>query len=214
MSDATADVLALLEQVGAIITGSHIVYTSGKHGSSYVNKDRLYPHTAITSIVASRMAAAFAGAGVEVVAGPTIGGVILAQWVAHHLTQQVGQPVLAIYAEEQRGADGSRQRSFRRGYDGYLPNKRTLIVEDILTTGQSARAVVDAVVQAGGIPVGVVALCNRGGVQAEDLGVLHLVALTSLELEAWDAAECPLCAAGIPINTAVGKGAAFLAQRR
>jgi len=27
---------------GAVITGSHFVYTSGKHGSAYVNKDAVY----------------------------------------------------------------------------------------------------------------------------------------------------------------------------
>lgn len=213
MNQPASDALQLLEQVGAIIQNSHIVYTSGKHGSSYVNKDALYPHTTITSQIAAQMAASFASAGVAIVAGPTIGGVILAQWVAYHLTQQGRQPVLAIYAEEQTGADGTRTRIFRRGYDSYLPGKRTLIVEDILTTGQSARAVVDAVQRAGGVPVGVAALCNRGGVDAAQLGVPHLAALTSLDLAAWDAAACPLCAAGVPINTAVGKGAAFLAQQ-
>ena len=29
-----------------MITGSHVVYTSGKHGSAYVNKDAVYPNTA------------------------------------------------------------------------------------------------------------------------------------------------------------------------
>ena len=210
--DADLSVLELLEHVGALIGNSHIVYTSGKHGSSYVNKDALYPHVQITSHVAYRMATPFGAAGVEVVAGPTIGGVILAQWVAYHLTQ-LGTPVLAIYAEEQLDAAGTKQRVFRRGYDQHLPNKRVLIVEDILTTGQSARAVVDAVVAGGGIPIGVAALCNRGSVTAEQLGVPRLVALTNLALEAWDAATCPLCAAGVPINTSVGKGAAFLAQQ-
>jgi orotate phosphoribosyltransferase len=43
------NVLKMLERVGAIITDSHIVYTSGKHGSAYVNKDAVYPHTLETS---------------------------------------------------------------------------------------------------------------------------------------------------------------------
>jgi len=35
----------ILAEAGAVITGSHVVYTSGRHGSAYVNKDAVYPHT-------------------------------------------------------------------------------------------------------------------------------------------------------------------------
>ncbi len=33
------EVLDILAKTGAVITNSHIVYTSGKHGTAYVNKD-------------------------------------------------------------------------------------------------------------------------------------------------------------------------------
>lgn len=203
-------VSAILERVGAIITDSHLVYTSGRHGSSYVNKDALYPHIQETSFVCAQIAAGFAGAGVEVVAGPTIGGVIMAQWVAYHLEQLGGDPVLAVYAEEESsGAD--RRRVFRRGYGELLQGRRVLIVEDILTTGISARLVVDAVRESGGEPLGVGALCNRGGVTDETLAVPQLLALVAVPLQSFAAEECPLCRAGIPVETRVGKGAAFLA---
>lgn len=207
-----ADILAILERVNALITGSHIVYTSGRHGSSYVNKDALYPHTRETSQVCASIAARFRAAEVAVVAGPTVGGVIMAQWVAHHLQALSGQTVLAVYAEE-AGTGTERRRVFRRGYAELLAGQRVLVVEDVLTTGGSARQVVQAVQAAGGTVVGLGALCNRGGVTAAMLEVPDLVALVNVPLESWDAAECPLCRAGVPINTRVGKGAAFLAQQ-
>jgi len=37
------DALGVLVRVGAIVT-SHLVYTSGRHGEAYVNKDALYTH--------------------------------------------------------------------------------------------------------------------------------------------------------------------------
>ncbi|NJK79346.1 MAG: phosphoribosyltransferase [Chloroflexaceae bacterium] len=206
------DTMMILERLGAIVANSHIVYTSGRHGRAYVNKDALYPYTQETSLIAARIAAAFADDQIEIVAGPTIGGVILAQWVAHHLGYVLGRPVLAVFAEEQIGIDGSRLRVFRRGYADYLTSRRVLVVEDVLTTGQSARAVVDAVDAAGGQVAGLGALCNRGGVTAEILHVPRLAALVDLPLESWDEAECPLCAAGVPVNTAVGKGAEFVAR--
>ncbi len=207
MSDT--DVLATLAAVGALISGDHLVYTSGRHGSSYVNKDALYPHTVATSAVCARIAERFADAGVEVVAGPTVGGVILAQWTAHHLSALAGGEVLAVYAEEEQ-IDERRRRVFRRGYDALLAGRRVLVVEDILTTGGSARMVVEAVAAAGGDVVGVGAICNRGGVTAEVLGAPLLFALAELPLESFAPEECPLCRAGVPINTRVGKGAAFL----
>ncbi|MFP4437636.1 MAG: phosphoribosyltransferase family protein [Chloroflexaceae bacterium] len=206
-----AEIRAILEQVDAIITGSHLVYTSGRHGSSYVNKDALYPHTAATRQVCAAIAVHFRDADVEVVAGPTVGGVIMAQWVAHHLSELTCRSVLAVYAEES-GAQEKR-RIFRRGYDELIAGKRVLVVEDVLTTGGSARQVVDAVRDAGGQVVGLGALCNRGGLTAAALDVPAFVALVTVPLESWDAAECPLCRAGVPINTRVGKGAAFLARQ-
>jgi len=49
----------------------------------------------------------------------------------------------------------------------------------------------------------------RGGVTAEDLGSPSLVSLADLPLESWDAAECPLCRAGVPVNVEVGRGREF-----
>ncbi len=206
-------VLALLAQVGALITGDHLVYTSGRHGSSYVNKDALYPHTAATSAVCAQIARHFVAAGVEVVAGPTVGGVIMAQWTAHHLSALTGREVLAVYAEEEPDGEGKR-RVLRRGYDALVAGRRVLVVEDILTTGGSVRLVVAAVRAAGGTVVGVGALCNRGAVTAELIDAPELYALSEVPLESYAPAECPLCAAGVPVNTRVGKGAAFLAAQR
>ena len=38
------EVLEILQNVGAFRSG-HFVFTSGRHGDSYVNKDALYTHT-------------------------------------------------------------------------------------------------------------------------------------------------------------------------
>ncbi|MCS6883409.1 MAG: phosphoribosyltransferase family protein [Oscillochloridaceae bacterium] len=206
------DILALLASVGALITNDHLVYTSGRHGSSYVNKDALYPHTAATAAVCERIARRFTGAGVEVVAGPAIGGVILAQWTAYHLSALEGREVLAVYAEEETAAEGKR-RVLRRGYDALTRGRRVLVVEDVLTTGGSARQVVEAVQAAGGEVIGVGALCNRGGVTADTVAVPELFALVDVPLESYGAEDCPLCAAGVPINTQVGKGAAYVRER-
>jgi orotate phosphoribosyltransferase len=208
MSDQS--VFELLERVGALITESHVVYTSGRHGSAYVNKDALYLHPRETALVCAELVRPFAADMVDVVVGPTIGGVILAQWGAWHLNQRrASGETLAAYAEEE-GED--KQRVFRRGYDEQVRGKRVVIVEDILNTGGSARKVVDAVRHLDATIIGMSVLCNRGGVTGEDLGGVDLYALTEISLESWDASECPLCRSGVPLNTTIGKGRMLLTR--
>lgn len=206
--NSQTNVLAILEQVGALITEDHLVYTSGRHGSSYVNKDALYPHTSETSLVCREIAIRFAHEPIEVVAGPAIGGVILAQWVAHHLSLLRGEAVLAAYAEASspHGASSGGRHTFRRGYGELVAGKRVLVVDDVLTTGGSARSVVTAVREQGGIVIGLGAICNRGNLSAESLTVPILCSLVNLSWESWEAHECPLCQRGIPINPRLGKG--------
>lgn len=197
-----SDKREFLHQIGAIVTNSHIVYTSGKHGSSYVNKDAIYPHTEITSQLCLEIASHFKDTQIEVVVAPAIGGVILSQWVAFHLTQILKKEVLGVYAEKNDDAF-----IIRRGYEKLCASKRILVVEDILTTGGSVKKVVEAVRSVKGNIVGVAALCNRGNIKSEDLGnVPELYSLIQVQLDSWEEKDCPLCQQGIPINKNLGKG--------
>ncbi len=203
--------LDIFKKVGAIITDTHVVYASGKHGNAYVNKDAVYPHTREISGLCRLLAEKFKGMGVEIVAGPTVGGVILSQWVAHFLSELDGREVLAIFAEEETTPDGEKRRFFKRGYDKLITGKKCLVVEDILTTGGSAKKVVDAVRSKGGEIKACGALVNRGNVKEADIGA-PLVALVNITLDAWDEKNCPLCKKGVPVNTEVGKGKEYLAK--
>ena len=71
------EVINILKKVGAIVTDSHIVYTSGKHGSAYVNKDALYPHIEETSQIGMFFAQKFKDLDIDIVVAPALGGIIL-----------------------------------------------------------------------------------------------------------------------------------------
>ena len=86
-------------------------------------------------------------------------------------------------------------------------------MEDVLTTGGSVRQVVELVRQHAGNIVGVSALCNRGKVQPEDIGGVPIHSLIEVDLQTYPADVCPFCQAGVPINTDLGKGRAFLAKQ-
>ena len=117
--------------------------------------------------------------------------------------------VLPVYAKKEADASFAS----KCGYDRLVRDTRVLIVEDILTTGGSVREVVSAVCRCGGDPVAVAALCKRGAVTADTLGITgKLLSLTSIDLSSWDEQACPL-SRRCPINTDVGQGREFLARR-
>lgn len=203
--------LEVLESVNAVLTNDHFVYTSGKHGSAYVNKDAIYPHTKATVWLCRAIAEGFRAKNIQVVVGPEKGGIILSQWTTSHLTRLTGSEVLAVYAEK----DGENF-VIKRGYEALIPGKRVLIVEDVLTTGGSVKKVMETVRKLGGNAVGIGAICNRGGVTESDFGIPptpSLFALTNVSLDAWDEGNCHLCDEGVPINTSVGKGKEFLERK-
>ncbi|MDP2665277.1 MAG: phosphoribosyltransferase family protein [bacterium] len=208
------DALKTLQGVGAVIANSHFVYTSWRHGSAYINKDALYPHTRETSMLCRAIAERFAADGVQVVIAPAVGGVILSTWTADFLTKMTLTEVLGVYADKAT-IDGEDGFVIKRGYEKIIPKKRVLVVEDLLTTGGSVLKVVKAVRAIGGEIIGVGVLCNRGGVTPADLGdVPRLVALTNIKMDSWDEADCSLCKQGVPINTSIGHGKAFLARKQ
>lgn len=208
------EVLQILADVGAVITNSHIVYTSGKHGSAYVNKDAVYPHVEITSQLCRAIAEHFSNEdlyGIDAVVAPAIGGVNLCTWTAYWLEKLTNRKALALYAEK---TEDGETFVFRRGYDKFIPNRRILAVEDVLTTGGSAKKVIEVTRALGGNVLGLGVLCNRGGITPQDVAdPPELFALVNVQLDAWDEADCPLCAQNVPINTDVGKGREYLAKK-
>jgi len=202
------DIIRIFERTGAILEG-HFVYTSGKHGRIYVNKDFLYMFVLKVKLLCKIIAEHFEDKNIELVAGPAIGGVALTQWIAFALMQLTGKEVLAVYSE-----DGpNNTKIFKRGYDKHIKGKPVLIAEDITTTGGSVKKTVEAVEALGGIVMGVGLLWNRGAITSQDLGVPEVFSLVNVTFEAFDEEECPFCAQKISINTNVGKGREYLAKK-
>ncbi len=202
--------LEILRETGGYITGSHIVATSGKHLDAYLNKDAIYPHTSAVLAVCKAMAELFANENIEAVVGPSLGGIILSQWTAYHLSEITGKEVLGIYTEK----NAEKDQILTRGYDALVRGKRVLVVEDILTTGGSLAKVVRTVKAAGGTVVAACAMVNRDPDKIDDVVIgAPLKTLASLRLPSWDEADCPMCRNKMPINVTVGKGREYLAKK-
>ncbi|HET9847755.1 MAG TPA: orotate phosphoribosyltransferase [Candidatus Dormibacteraeota bacterium] len=185
------------DAAGAFLRG-HFVYTSGRHGSDYLEKFRILEDPRATTELAGMIAARFQSAAPELVAGPTTGGVILAYEVA----RQLG--VDAVYVE--RGQDGGRV--LRRGFE-IPPGARVLVVDDVVTTGGSLMETAACVREAGGSVLGIGVLADRTAGQA--VTDIPFFACLTLDFPSYPPDECPLCAAGIPVAAPRGSGKKVLA---
>ena len=178
--------LEILSKLGALQTG-HFRLTSGRHSDRYMQCARLFEHPSESEDLCSRLAGAFTrgGTSADTVAGPALGGVIMAYEVARALGAR------NIFTERENGV-----MTLRRGFK-VEKGERVLVVEDVVTTGGSVKEVIKILREAGAIVVGIGAIVDRsnGGV---DFGV-DFKALVSLDIKSWDEAECPLCARNVPV---------------
>lgn len=204
------DVITILKSVGAVITDDHFVYTSGKHGEIYINKDALYPHTKETSQVGKLFAEKYKDMEIDAVAGPALGGIILSQWTAYHLSMIKGREVLGVYTD--KTPEG--EQIFKRGYDKLISGKNVLIVEDLTTTGGSVKKVVDAAKSVGANVVAVCVMVNRdpATVNSDTIGA-PFDSLGVLQANAWNEDELPAHVKARPVNINVGHGKNYLQER-
>ena len=192
----------IFREAGAFREG-HFLLKSGRHGDAYVEKFQVLQDPAATSelcgLWAARVRSRVGEPMVDVVAGPTTGGIIL----SFETARQLG--VRSIFAEEVRDADETTHRAFRRGFH-IDPAERVLLVDDILTTGGSLLAMLPAIEATPGEPVVAGIIVDRSGgtteVRSETTGrVIPVRSLWTLDVPTYEPgpATCPACAAGEPL---------------
>jgi len=206
-SSAEAETRKMLVDCRALLANDHFVYISGDHGSGWVDKDTIFVDPQRASRLAQLLAAKVRRFDAEILCGPATGGLIVAQWTALAL----GLPaVFAEHAPSRTSKELRGEFGFHRGYDRLLAGKRVMVVDDVVNTGLSIRQTVAAVEAAGGDIVAAGALVHRGNVDATGLGVPEFVYLMEYDIPDWFAGECPLCQAGVPVNTRFAHGQDYL----
>jgi orotate phosphoribosyltransferase len=206
----TLTIEGILKQAKALITDSHVVLTSGRHSSVYINKDAVYPHTSLSSQIGKLFAEQAKDYDIDTVAAPALGGIILSQWAAFHLSHVKNKEIFGIYTEK----TPEKEQIFTRGYDAFVKDKNVLVVEDLTTTGGSVKKVVESVRQAGGTVAAVGVMINRNPMEVDSsLFEAPFFALGELETVSYEEAACPLCKRNVPINTTVGHGKKYLAGK-
>jgi orotate phosphoribosyltransferase len=178
------EVLSIFKEAGALLEG-HFLLTSGLHSPVYWEKFRVLQFPEHVKKLCGMIADHYRNRNIQVVAGPTTGGVIL----AFETAKQLG--VRSAFAEKE-----GTSRVFRRGFS-IEAGERVLVVDDILTTGGSVIEVIKAlrILQADIVGVGI--LVDRSE-QAIDLGAPLFSCLKS-STTTYQPDKCPLCAAGTPL---------------
>jgi orotate phosphoribosyltransferase len=168
----------------ALLEG-HFRLTSGLHSPVYLQCARVLQYPDKAEQFGQAIAAHFKNHGITLVASPAIGGIVIGHEVARALGARF------IWTEREDG-----QMTLRRGF-AVSPEEKTLVVEDVITTGGSTKETIDCLKAAGADVVGAASIIDRSGGSA-DVGV-ERVALATLRVASVTPEECEACLAGSPV---------------
>lgn len=176
-------VIEEFKQTGALLEG-HFQLTSGLHSTVYLQCARVLQFPEKAEAFGRAIAQKFANAGIQLVASPAIGGIVIGHEVARALGARF------IWTEREGG-----EMTLRRGFT-VSPGERTLVVEDVITTGGSTRETIEALKNAGADVVAAASIIDRSGGSVE-VGVPR-VALATLKVLSVEPSICDACKMGEP----------------
>jgi orotate phosphoribosyltransferase len=177
------EVFNLFKETGALLEG-HFLLTSGLHSPQYFQCAKVLQYPQHAQKLCWEIAYNFMTEKVDVVIGPALGGIIVAQEVARLINAR------AIFAERE-----DEKMTLRRGFE-IKPGERVLAVEDVVTTGGSINEVIELVRDAGASLIGVGFLVDRS--QNRIMFDVPKFSVTAMDVVTYPPDECPLCKKGIP----------------
>ena len=166
---------------GALLEG-HFQLSSGLHSTVYLQCALVLQFPEKAEAFGRAIAERYSAQGIQLVASPAIGGIVIGHEVARALGARF------VWTEREAG-----QMTLRRGFT-VSPGEKTLVVEDVITTGGSTRETIEALERAGAEVVAAASIIDRSGGKA-DVGV-PLSALASLKVLSVDPSDCDACKVG------------------
>jgi orotate phosphoribosyltransferase len=177
-------VIDQFRDTGALLEG-HFQLSSGLHSTVYLQCALVLQFPDKAENFGRAIAEKFRDAGIQLVASPAIGGIVIGHEVARALGARF------VWTEREAG-----QMTLRRGFT-VSPGEKTLVVEDVITTGGSTRDTIDALNRAGADVIAAASIIDRSAGTA-DVGV-PLTALASLKVLSVESSECDACKLGEPV---------------
>lgn len=193
--------LTRLTDHGVLMVNGHFDYGNGFHGSVYLNPHRLFQHPSTIWRFAQDLIDAMPGdlvTATEVVAGPVMGGALLAHTIAGLIDgrRPLSHPasLFAPLSVDHHGA-----LVLRPFYRDVVKGRRVLLVDDVRNTGKTFERAKTLIEEAGGTVIATVQICDRLEAMV-DLRVPNIALVDYPAPENYPAASCPLCQAGTPIT--------------
>lgn len=184
MSDAGKKAMDLLKKSKALLEG-HFLLSSGLHSNRYVQCALVLQYSNYAAFLAKEIAKKFGKVKIDTVISPAIGGIVFGQEVARDIGAK------AIFAEREEG-----KLTLRRGFD-IKKDEKILVIEDVLTTGGSAKEIIKIIKKKKAKLIGVGSLVNRS-MKRLDFGV-PFKSLVKLDIKTFDAQHCPYCSKGLAL---------------
>lgn len=171
------------KKTGALLEG-HFQLSSGLHSTVYLQCALVLQFPEKAESFGRAIAQKFANSRIQLVASPAIGGIVIGHEVARALGARF------VWTERDGG-----EMTLRRGFT-VASGERTLVVEDVITTGGSTRETIEALQRAGADVVAAASIIDRSGGDAE-VGAPR-VALATLKVLSVEPEICDACKAGEP----------------
>ncbi len=184
MSDTGKKAMDLLKKSKALLEG-HFLLSSGLHSNRYVQCALVLQYPNYAAFLAKEIARKFGKVKIDTVISPAIGGIVFGQEVARDIGAK------AIFAEREEG-----KLTLRRCFD-IKKDEKILVIEDVLTTGGSAKEIIKIIKKKKAKLIGVGSLVNRS-MKRLDFGV-PLKSLVKLDIKVFDTQHCPYCGQGLPL---------------
>lgn len=190
----------ILLRTGAYRTNEHILLRSGRHTSEYVAKALVTTEPTFTEGLGDIIAAHFSRFEVDLVLTTGYGAGLLGHCVAR---AHPSRPRF-IFATKEKTSNHRTEVTLQPEYRAFFAEGgRVLIVEDILTTGETVKQLIRLVEGMGGQVVGVGAIWRRSTRMKFKYPLFTVV---TRDFPTYAPSECPMCQQDIPIDREVHPG--------
>jgi orotate phosphoribosyltransferase len=201
LTDLRQQALHQLERFEVLMRNGHFDYGNGFHGRVYLNPHQLFRYPSTIWRLAQDLLDVLPGnllERTEVVAGPVMGGALLAHTLAGLLDgrRALNHPPCSFAPFSVREQDFT----LREFYARQMAGKRVLLADDVRNTGKTFERCADLVRTAGGTVLATVEICDRMEAMT-DAGVSNYALVEYKAPENYPATECPMCKAAEPITT-------------
>ncbi len=178
-------IIKIFKETESLLHG-HFCLSSGLHSNGYMQCARVLQYPKYAEAFGKGIAGFFKNKKIETVVAPAMGGIIIGYEVARALNAK------SLFTERKDG-----KMSLRRGFT-VDKGEKILVIEDVITTGGSAKEVVLLLLDMGCEVVGVGSIIDRSAGPVDF--PVEFRPLAKIDLDVYEPGVCPLCKQGIVID--------------